>query len=84
MARAKQDHARGNIDTPVNFPGDAARIHVSSVGNEARACADFHFFAATGKKRIDISAQAYRIIWIKPACDSGKANHGEPLGLISF
>ena len=83
MPRAEQDHARGNFHAPVNFPGNAARINVSGVGNEAGSCANFLFFGARRKKRIDGGAQALRIIWIKPAGDSGKANHGEPLRLIS-
>jgi hypothetical protein len=82
MPRAEQDHALGNFNAPVNFPGDVSRIYVSSVRNEAGSSANFLFFAAR-EKRIDRGAQSLRIIWIKPAGDSRKANHGEPWRLIS-
>ena len=84
MPRAEEYHAPGNFNAPVNFSRDRARIHISGVRNEACARADFLFMRAAGKKRIDVSAQAIRIIWIKTAGDSRRANHGEPVRLISF
>src|SRR5260221_14380333 len=77
MTRPEQYHARRNFNAPVNFPGDGARINVPGVGNKACAYGKFLFLGAACKKRIDGGAQAPRIIWIKAASDSGKANHVE-------
>jgi hypothetical protein len=53
MARAQQNDARGNLNSPVNFPGNVTRILVSSMGNETGAWVDYLFLGAAGKKRID-------------------------------
>ncbi len=78
MARADQDHARGYFDALVHFSSDASGIHVAGVRNQASARANFFECGAVRKEGVDGSAQAVRIIWIKAAGDSGRANHGEP------
>ena len=84
VTRPDQDHSRRNFYLPVDFTRDTARILVSGMGNKARARADFSFLAAARNKGIDVSAQAPRIIRIKPAGDSRRANHGEPEGSFRF
>ena len=84
VTRPDQDHSRRNLYLSVYFTRDSARILVSGMGNKARARADFSFLAAARNKGIDVSAQAPRIIRIKPAGDSRRANHGEPEGSFRF
>src|ERR1700730_6253948 len=84
MAWADEYYARRNFNAPVNFSGNAARIRVSGVWNKPGPGADFFPVAAVRKKRIDGRAEARRIIWIKPAGDSRKANHGEPGSSFRF
>src|ERR1700722_2595696 len=79
MPRTEQNHPPGNIQAPVNLSGHTARIDISGVRNETAPRAKFLLFDATCKKGVDIRTQMIRIIWIKTAGDSWKANHSEPL-----
>src|SRR6266852_9686296 len=84
VTRPDQDHSRRNFYLSVDFTRDTARILVSRMGNKACTRADLTFLAAARNIGIDASAQPLRIIWIKPAGDSRKTNHGEPGGSFRF